>query len=688
MATEPKRSVHGTRNVTHQVMRNRSAQSFLRTKAIDSSQLSGKSRMWKNAEDVANCTISRTKYYSRRISNCVLLEDGRCGLVQFFVLNIQSIVVFAVMLLRVKETEYPLSAGKHLQPVMHVSNRGRSNPSLLSVRGTKRNGHLVRRHTSTLIGINSPTAAGCYLSGDRHRGRLLWSNARNVYTTCQLYGRDDDSSDDMDSDEAVDDDDYELDSPLNSSSDLYEDQYLNPLQGHRVMIIHPAIKSRRYSDESSPQLADECQLVEACSLIDALPEWTIVGKEIVQVPQLDKSHFFSKGVFYHVQSLVGQSVQKTAVFVNFSILSGLQLAKLQRVWRVPVYDRYTIILQIFHLRARTMEAKLQLKLAEIPYYRSRLRGMHIGTLDQQKGGLSYIGGSGETWMDTRYRIMAEKELSIRKKLDSLKKKRHLLWRERKKKELPLVAVVGYTNAGKTSLIRALARDSNLQPWDQVFATLDVTCHAGYLGNHMKVVYMDTVGFISNIPTNLIDSFSATLEDVSRADAIIHVKDISHPSVEIHRTTVMETLTKLKLDPSLLETIIEVNNKVDIVTGMVPHPCYDVKSCNEISRNSLALPKINHKAEIPYKCNPGEGLPRLIDRLEDVLMKRTGRVEKRLKIPQAGPHLAWLYKEATVRDCQPFDDDNESLLVSVVMTTASYDRFCAQFSNRKRKKDGI
>ena len=151
-------SVHGTRNVTHQVMRNRSAQSFLRTKAIDSSQLSGKSRMWKNAEDVANCTISRTKCnftpddidavsfqtlgvqeicnlkklnfviikgmqyysadYSRRISNCVLLEDGRCGLVQFFVLNIQSIVVFAVMLLLVKETEYPLSAGKHLQPVM------------------------------------------------------------------------------------------------------------------------------------------------------------------------------------------------------------------------------------------------------------------------------------------------------------------------------------------------------------------------------------------------------------------------------------------------------------------------------------------------------------------------------------------------------------------------------------------
>lgn len=539
------------------------------------------------------------------------------------------------------------------------------NQNLHFVFWNQRHRFLVQRQLTILCQVSLPQFAKSELDRQKY-GVTFYSNTRNLYTNCCLLKSSDDSSEDINSDSDVlaTAEDF-ADVPLDLS-DLYEDQYLNPSQGHKVFIVHPAIKTRRrdeFPDGTSTQLTNDWQLAEACSLIDALPHWTIVGKEIVQVPQLDKSQFFSKGIFYQVLSLITGNSEKTAVFVNTSLLSGLQLATLQKVWHVPVYDRYTIILQIFHLRARTAEAKLQLKLAEVPYYRSRLRGMHIGTLDQQRGGLNYIGGSGETWIDTRYRIMAEKELRIRKKLDSLKKKRHLLWRERKKKELPLVAVVGYTNAGKTSLIRALTKDTNLQPWDQVFATLDVTCHAGYLGNRVKVVYMDTVGFISNIPTNLIEAFSATLEDVSRADVIIHVKDVSHPCLQMHSTTVMETLTKLRLHSDLMDNVIDVNNKVDLITNS-----------SGICANGIGVSTVT-----------GEGITQLLELLEDAVIKQTGRVEKLLKIPQSGPHLAWLYKEATVKHCQPVDDDGESILVSVVMTRASYEKFCAQFSNKNRRK---
>ncbi|XP_035997425.1 putative GTP-binding protein 6 isoform X2 [Fundulus heteroclitus] len=281
---------------------------------------------------------------------------------------------------------------------------------------------------------------------------------------------------------------------------------------HRVFIVHPDVK---WGSRKQHLTTAELMVAEAEGLVNTLDNWTVVDKIVLSTKTPEKKRIFGKGNFQLLTEKIRQTVGITAVFVNVDRLSPLSEREFEEAWGVKVFDRYSVVLHIFRCNARTKEAKLQISLAEIPLLRSRLKN-EMADLDQQGGGSRYIGGSGETLYEVQQRLLKERENKIRSALERLRKKRHLLRSQRKHRELPIVSVLGYTNCGKTTLIKALTGDSGLQPRNQLFATLDVTVHAGQLPSHMTVLYVDTIGFLSQLPHQLIDSFSATLEDITHS----------------------------------------------------------------------------------------------------------------------------------------------------------------------------
>lgn len=215
----------------------------------------------------------------------------------------------------------------------------------------------------------------------------------------------------------------------------------------------------------------------------------------------------------------------------------------------------------------------------------------------------------------------------------------------------MVSVVGYTNCGKTTLIRALTGDAAAQPRDQLFSTLDVTAHAGLLPSRITVLYVDTIGFLSQLPHGLIRSFSAMLEDVAHSDVIVHVRDVSHPESELQKGSVLSTLRGLGLPGRLLDSVVEVHNKADRVPGSGP------PAPGAVAVSALL----------------GLGLEELKAVLEDAVLRATGRQVLTLRVPLAGPQLSWLHREATVQDVS-VQPEAGAALVSVLISSAAYGKF--------------
>ncbi|KAF6726899.1 putative GTP-binding protein 6 [Oryzias melastigma] len=282
----------------------------------------------------------------------------------------------------------------------------------------------------------------------------------------------------------------------------------------------------------------------------------------------------------------------------------------------------------------------------------------MSNLDQQGGGSRYIGGSGETLYEVQQRLLKEREAKIRSALEKLRRKRHLLRSQRKHREFPIISVLGYTNCGKTTLIKALTGDSGLQPRNQLFATLDVTVHAGQLPSHMPVLYVDTIGFLSQLPHQLIDSFSATLEDIKHSDLLVHVRDISHPETENQRVNVLHVLKNLLIPDSLMSSMIEVHNKIDLVDS---------------------YQSVNPDA-IPISALEGRGLDWLKKAVEVEILKSTGKQVLDLRVDLSSPQLSWLYKEATVQDVL-VNADEGSAVVKVIISDAAYGRYNKLFGRK-------
>ncbi|XP_070607010.1 putative GTP-binding protein 6 [Erythrolamprus reginae] len=495
----------------------------------------------------------------------------------------------------------------------------------------------VRLWHSSAVNYRQPPAGNGPARGKSGAGTLSsWEAEDNEEG--DLVDIDDDDEDD-------DDDDLDDIEDLDVEDQLLEDwrlPFVMP-ESQRVFIVHPAVK---WGPDKPKLTTAELQLAEAVTLINTLQNWTVIDKIILPIQIPDKKFIFHKGNFQLLTGKIKGLPLLSSVFVNVEMLSPVTKKELEKAWGVKVFDRYTIVLHIFRCNAQTKEAKLQISLAELPLLRTNVRN-EVAQLDQQRGGSRYIMGSGETFMEIQLRLLKEKEVKIRKALRKLKKNRGLLRKQRKKSEFPIISVMGYTNCGKTTLIKALTGDAKLQPRDQLFATLDITAHAGYLPSRLTVLYVDTIGFLSQLPHNLVESFSATLEDVACSDLIVHVRDVSHPETNLQKNTVLSVLKNLNISNNLLESIIEVHNKVDLVDR------YQPKEQNAIVTSALL----------------GHGLKELKEEIEARVLKGTGKKIMTIKINLSGPQLSWLYKEAVVQEVDVAPEDNTAKVKVIISDSA-------------------
>ncbi|XP_064792319.1 putative GTP-binding protein 6 [Oncorhynchus masou masou] len=489
----------------------------------------------------------------------------------------------------------------------------------------------------------------------RHRATTVsWQTSiplqhrRFSLSTYQLKIRDDDHTPGHES-LGREEDDYIDDSEID---ELFQHQI--PMVGegdHRIFIVHPDVK---WGSRKQYLTTANLMMAEAVGLVNTLDNWSVIDKIILSTKTPEKKMIFGKGNFQTLTERIRRTPGVTAVFVNVERLSPASEKEFEEAWGVKVFDRYSVVLHIFRCNARTKEAKLQVSLAEIPLLRSRLRN-EVANLDQQGGGSRYIMGSGETLMEVQQRVLQERELKICSALQHLRRKRHLLRSQRKNRDFPIISVMGYTNCGKTTLIKALTGDAALQPRDQLFATLDVTVHAGTLPSHMTVLYVDTIGFLSQLPHRLIDSFSATLDDVTHSDLIVHVRDISHPETVNQKENVLNVLRNLQIPDRLLRSIVEVHNKIDLVDSYEPS-----------EPNSL-----------PISALRGQGLEELKIVVEEAIMRSTGKQVLTLPVDLSSSQLSWLYKEATVQEVD-VNPDEGSAVVKVIISAAAYGRYRKMF----------
>ncbi|RUS86408.1 hypothetical protein EGW08_005858 [Elysia chlorotica] len=428
-----------------------------------------------------------------------------------------------------------------------------------------------------------------------------------------------------------------------------------PGAGHRVLVIQPDIKtgSRRYV-----MTTKELKLAETCALVQTLNNWKVVEKRIVRTEQDRKSQVFGSGNFAALIRDIRSKSTISAVVIGIDRLTGLQVSQLQSAWGLPVFDRYTLVLQIFKEHAQSQEARLQVALAEIPYLRSRLVLIHGGF---DAGGADLVGGATHMELEKRRFLLQRREVKLKKELDKLHQVRQTKRLLRAKNSVPTVAVVGYTNAGKTTLIKALTQDATLTPQNQLFATLDVSTHQGQLASLLKVTFIDTVGFISDMPITLLDAFRATLEDAVMADVVVHVRDASHPDLRLQVASVARTLRQM-LGEEKMANVIEVYNKTDLLSQ---------EQLEALDQGIITVSAVT-----------GQGLPELGSHIEAGLLTATDLQQKTFRIPNSEGILKWLYQEAAVKSVRPDHKDGQSLIVKVIISKAAYGKFQSKFARKQ------
>jgi GTP-binding protein HflX len=401
-----------------------------------------------------------------------------------------------------------------------------------------------------------------------------------------------------------------------------------------------------------PTRAADARLEEAVGLAAAIG-LTVVHQAVLPLRARKPATLLGGG---QVETLAGiVRDEHVEVVIVDAALSPVQQRNLERALDCKVIDRTALILDIFGERAVTREGSLQVELAHLAYQRSRLVRSWTH-LERQRGGFGFLGGPGETQIEADRRLIDERLVRLKKDLQQVRRTRGLHRGARKRVPFPVVALVGYTNAGKSTLFNALT-GSSVVARDQLFATLDPTMRGLRLPSGRRVILSDTVGFISELPHELVEAFRATLEEVSEADVILHVRDAAHPDSAAQHADVMGVLTEMERDGALdldwRSRVIEVLNKADLMGGVASVP---------VRGGAVAVSAIT-----------GEGLRALSEAIDDRIALGMETAAYDIETSD-GARLAWLYEHGEVMDRR--DDDD---MVHVTVRLLPADR--ARFENR-------
>ena len=361
-------------------------------------------------------------------------------------------------------------------------------------------------------------------------------------------------------------------------------------------MLHPDLKAARQ------RRLPEHGLAEAVALAAALPGLQVTGAAVVRLAKVQPATLFGSGKVDELASTM-KDLQVDLVLVDGPV-TPVQQRNLEKAWGVKLLDRTGLILEIFADRARTREGVLQVELAALSYQRTRL--VRAWThLERQRGGFGFVGGPGETQLEADRRAIDDQVIRLKRQLDRVVKTRELHRAARRKVPFPLVALVGYTNAGKSTLFNRLT-GADVMARDMLFATLDPTMRGVVLPSGRKTIVSDTVGFISDLPPQLVAAFRATLEEVLEADLICHVRDISHPESAEQPADVADILTSLGVKPDV--PMLELWNKLDLVDAT--------------AREALAVQALTRPGVFPISAVTGEGLSALLDAVSDAFAEES------------------------------------------------------------------
>ena len=422
--------------------------------------------------------------------------------------------------------------------------------------------------------------------------------------------------------------------------------------GTRTLVVGPYMSRRRPGGGRPGAAAErpnprpvEARLDEAAGLAAAI-DLQVVDTLLAPLAAIRPATYLGKG---KVEELAGRiRAEEIGLVVLDCALGPVQQRNLEKAWGCKVIDRTGLILEIFGRRARTREGALQVELAHLSYQKGRLVRSWTH-LERQRGGFGFLGGPGETQIEADRRLIQERMTRIERDLETVKQTRELHRTSRRRVPYPIVALVGYTNAGKSTLFNRLTAAEVLAE-NMLFATLDPTSRAIKLAHGETIILSDTVGFISDLPTMLIAAFRATLEDVIEADVLLHVRDVAHVETEAQSADVGHILTDLGIDAEDESRLIEVWNKADLLP-----PDERERLLNAAERSE--------RRPVLVSALTGEGMDQLLAGIEARIAQGRPTFEVTVD-PSDGQGLNWLYEQAEVLERSADEQGNPVLRVRI------------------------